>query len=143
MTDADAALAQIRQSLVESAIGNYLRNTVRMSVVTCAKCAGYRQGYHQCYKCEFEYPADVVGSMIYAGDGLQSGRLMYGYKSAAPGPSHVQTVRLLASLGLVGHIGCAGGACRSAYESLGDGAVTTQNRLRASIPGDSHDDPSR
>ena len=86
-------------SLVDTA-GNYLKNPVRISGVACAKCAGHRLGYYQCNKCEFMYPADLVGSMIYAGDGLQSGRLMYGYKSVAPGPSHVPTVRLLVSLGL-------------------------------------------
>jgi hypothetical protein len=105
---ADAALAQIRQSLVDTA--SYLRNSRRIPSVTCAKCAGYRAGYHICYRCEFEHPgaADLVGSLIYAGDGLQAGRLMYGYKSAKPGPSHLPTMMSLLALGLVGHIGCAG-----------------------------------
>jgi hypothetical protein len=107
VSDADDALAQIRQNLVDT--GSYLRNSRRISNLTCANCTGFRAGYHTCYKCEFEHTgaADLVGSMIYAGDGLQSGRLMYGYKSAAPGPSHRQTMTSLLALGLVGHIDCA------------------------------------
>jgi hypothetical protein len=107
VSDANAAaLAQIRQSLVDTA-GNYLKNTRRIPNVTCAKCTGYRAGYHSCYKCEFEHAsaADLIGSMIYAGDagdGLQSGRLMYGYKSAKPGPSHRPTMTSLLALLLRG-----------------------------------------
>ena len=104
----DAALAQIRQNLVDTA-GNYLKNCRRIPSLTCAKCVGYRAGYHTCYRCEFEYAsgADLVGSMIYAGDGLQAGRLMYGYKSAVPGPSHRLTMTSLLAIGLVGHMDCA------------------------------------
>ena len=107
MNAADAALAQIRQSLEDNA--GYLRNSRRIPNVTCAKCAGYRAGYHTCYKCEFDHSgaADLVGSLIYAGDGLQAGRLMYGYKSAKPGPSHLPTMMSLLGLGLVGHYRCA------------------------------------
>lgn len=109
MTNSDAALEQLQQSLVDTGIINYLHNPLRLPNVTCAKCAGFREGYHQCYKCQFEYggAADLIGAMIFAGDNLQSGRLMYGYKSAAPGPSHVRIVRTLVALGLLGHIGCA------------------------------------
>jgi hypothetical protein len=110
VTSADAALEQLHQSLIDTGIINYLYNPVRWPNLTCDKCAGFREGYQRCYKCEFEYggAADLVGSMIFAGDDLQSGKLMYGYKSAAPGPSHVRTVKTLVSLALRGHISCAG-----------------------------------
>ena len=88
MTDAnDAALAQLRQSLVDSA-GNYLKNTLHLPGNTCASCAGPVGGYHRCYKCEWIYArrtdtADLVGSMIYGietAEGHQSEKLMWGYK---------------------------------------------------------------
>ena len=44
--------------------------------------------------------------MIYAFDGQQSGRLMYGYKAAYPRPSHMQTVTSLAVLGIREHRRC-------------------------------------
>lgn len=109
MTNADA-LAQVARSLRDNA-GGYLRNTVHIPGATCSVCRGaqMRDGYHSCYPCDRTYGdcADLVGSMIYGVDGLQSGRLMFGYKSTAPGPSHVQTIRSLVALGLRGHAGCA------------------------------------
>jgi hypothetical protein len=108
-----AALAQIKQSLVDNA-GNYLRNTVRLEGETCTICAGARmtQGHSTCYPCGFSpsNTADLVGSMIYAADDLQilqSGKLMYNYKLQPPVPLLVKRVTSLVALGLRGHIGCA------------------------------------
>ena len=105
-----AALAQLRDSLVESA-GGYLRNILHMPDVTCEMCARPVDGYQVCGKCQWNYAsrsdiADRVGSMIYAFDGQQSGRLMYGYKAAYPRPSHMQTVTSLAVLGIREHRRC-------------------------------------
>lgn len=104
MSSHDAALAELRQSLVTSG-GNYLRNTLHISGVTCEMCARPVAGYQRCYKCA-GYAADLVGAMIYGVDGQQSGRLMYGYKSTTPGPSHRQIVKSLAALGIRGHLAC-------------------------------------
>lgn len=105
-----AALAQVQRSLTDSA-GGYLRNTVHIPGQTCSMCRGtqMRDGYHTCYPCDRSYGgcADLVGSMIYGVDGFQSGRLMFGYKSTAPGPSHRQTLRSLVALALRGHVDCA------------------------------------
>ncbi len=114
MTDA-AALAQLRASLAGA--GGYLRNILHEPNVTCATCAtpvgeSYTgESYTKCYRCYQDGyhsgSADLVGSMIYAIDGTQSGRLMYGYKSAAPGPSHRQIVSSLVVLGIREHKTCA------------------------------------
>ena len=105
-----AALTELRQSLLDTA-GGYLRNTLHIPGTTCQMCAKPVAGYQFCLKCEGYTgradTADLVGSMIYGWDGSQSGRLMYGYKSAAPGPSHRQILRSLILLGLRGHRGCA------------------------------------
>lgn len=111
MTNA-AALAQIKSSLVENA-GGYLRNTVHIPGETCAKCRGayMRDGCHTCYACEFIYGpscADLVGSIVYGIDGLQSGKLMFGYKNAPQSPVLIQRVSSLVALALRGHIACAG-----------------------------------
>jgi DNA processing protein len=105
-----AALAQLRDSLVESA-GGYLRNILHVPDVTCEICAKPVGGYRLCGRCQWNYAsrtdiADRVGSMIYAFDGQQSGRLMYGYKAAYARPSHVQTVTSLAVLGIREHRQC-------------------------------------
>ncbi|WP_179476211.1 hypothetical protein [Mycolicibacterium vinylchloridicum] len=110
MTNA-AALAQLRESLKESA-GGYLRNIVRIDGVTCQMCARPVEDESICSKCKWTYlprgdVADRIGSMIYGIDGKQSGRLMYGYKAAYTRPSHVQTVTSLAVLGLREHRQCA------------------------------------
>jgi hypothetical protein len=68
-----------------------------------------RDGRQTCYRCDWEYGAcaDRMGSVIYGIDGEQSERLMYGYKSAAPGPSHVKTVTALITVALRAHTQCA------------------------------------
>lgn len=109
MTDA-TALEQLRISLTSE--GGYLRNILHIPGVTCEVCAGpIASSYTKCYRCNQDqyHPgsADLVGSMIYGVDGRQSGRIMYGYKSAAPGPSHRQTVSSLVVLGVREHKECA------------------------------------
>jgi hypothetical protein len=68
---------------------------------------------------------------------------MYGYKSAAPGPSHVPTVSSLIGLGLWGHIPCAGVLVGLTATQLGHGAVIAQYRLDTSIPRHSQSDCPR
>ena len=106
-----AALAQIKRSLIDNA-GGYLRNTVHIPGETCAICRGtkMRDGCQTCYPCEFLYPngADLIGSMVYGVDGLQSGKLMYGYKASPQIPVLVQRVSSLVALALREHIECAG-----------------------------------
>lgn len=109
MTQAEA-FAELRAYL--SGCGGYLRNTLHAAGVTCDVCAGPIQSqYARCYRCAMSRStlgvADLVGSMIYAFDGAQSGRLMYGYKSAYPGPSHKRTVSALVVLGVREHKECA------------------------------------
>ncbi len=110
MTNADA-LAQLKRSLVENA-GGYLRNTVHIPGETCSKCRGTRMqdGYHSCYPCSYVYgtcAADLVGTIIYGVDGLQSGKLMFGYKNTPQSSALTQRVSSLVALALRGHTGCA------------------------------------
>jgi hypothetical protein len=113
VTDADAALAQIKQSLITNA-GGYLRNTVPIHGETCAKCRGswkMKDEYATCWPCEFKYDsstADVVGSMVYAVSESQSNKLMRAYKDTPPSAQMLQRVTSLVSLGVRAHFDCAG-----------------------------------
>jgi hypothetical protein len=112
VTDADAALAQIKQSLITNA-GGYLRNTVPIVGETCTSCRGarMRDGDHTCYPCEFLYDsstADLVGSMVYAVKDSQSNKLMRSYKDTPPSAAMLQRVTSLVSLAVRGHFDCAG-----------------------------------
>jgi hypothetical protein len=75
-------------------------------------CAGpIDDHYTLCARCLTNYvsrtdTAQLVGSMTYAMDDHQTGKVMYGYKRRNPGPSHVQTVTALAVLGVRGHHQC-------------------------------------
>ena len=107
-----AALAQIKSSLVDNA-GGYLRNTVHIPGETCGKCRGtmMADGYPTCYPCAFSHGpgcADLLGSIVYGVDGLQSGKLMLGYKNATRSPVLLQRVSSLVALAVRGHSGCAG-----------------------------------
>ncbi|MHA7652962.1 ComF family protein [Mycobacterium sp. ML4] len=111
MTNADAAYAQIKQSLLNNA-GGYLRNTVPIVGETCANCRGARMkdGEQTCFPCAFFYDsttADLVGSMVYAVGGSQSNKLMRGYKDTPPSSILVQRVTSLISLGVKAHFDCA------------------------------------
>ena len=109
MTNADA-LAQLKRSLVENA-GGHLRNTLHIPGETCERCRGtrMRDGYRICYPSEFNYPgaADRVGSIIYGVDGLQSGKMMFGYKRIPAIPPLVQRVTALIAIALTEHTACA------------------------------------
>ena len=112
MTDADAALAQVKQSLLTNA-GGYLRNTVPIAGETCTKCRGswMREGDHTCYQCEFKYDsstADLVGSMVYAVKDSQSNKMMRSYKDTPPSTAMMQRVTSLVTLGVKAHFDCAG-----------------------------------
>ncbi|MEE2853496.1 MAG: hypothetical protein VX424_12705 [Actinomycetota bacterium] len=106
-----AALEQVRRSLVSTA-GGYLRNILHIDGVTCSMCAQpIEQQYTMCARCLKNYSmrsdtAKLVGSMTYGMDNHQTARVMYGYKSNTPGPSHVPIVTSLAVLGIRGHHQC-------------------------------------
>ncbi len=110
MTVHPDALAELRKFL--SGHGGYLRNTLRIPNITCSFCAcPIKPSFSDCYKCSgyrsMANTADLAGSMIYGVEGKQSDRLMYGYKSAAPGPTHRLIVSALVVLGIREHKTCA------------------------------------
>lgn len=109
MNDADQ-LSLLQQGLIDSA-GGFLRNILHEPGVTCEMCAKPVVGGLLCLRCSGYAArgdvADAVGFMVYGVDGMQSGKLMYGYKSAAPGPSHMQTISSLVVLGIREHRRCA------------------------------------
>lgn len=104
------ALLEIQQTLIANG-SDYLKNILHQTGITCETCATPVNGTQYCNKCETYAArtdtADLVGSMIYELDGQQSGRLMYGYKTVRPGPSHEQTVTMLVALGIRAHKRCA------------------------------------
>ncbi len=69
-----------------------------------------RDGCHTCYPCEFSYSngADLIGSMVYGVEGLQSGKMMYAYKAIPQSLLMAQHVSSLVALALREHIDCVG-----------------------------------
>lgn len=141
MTEADAALAQIKRSLIANG-GGYLRNTVPIPGETCTKCRGswMRDGDHTCYACAFKYDsstADLVGSMVYAVSGSQSNKMMRAYKDTPPSTLMLQRVTSLVSLGVRAHFDCAeihlGGALTKWATVPSTKTVPSDHPLRSQI----------
>ena len=108
----DQGLHRLKKLLVNT-WGPNLRNTVYLPGKTCAVCVGtllLQAGRRTCAKCDsYEGAADLVGSLIYGGDGLATGDVLYGYKN--PGEPRRGNFELLMSglvgTGFLGHRRCA------------------------------------
>lgn len=108
----ERGLRKLKRMLLKEC-GEHLRNTVYLPEMTCSVCCGtllLHTGSPACAKCSSHRgAADLLGSMIYGGDGLKTGDLLYGYKN----PNHPQhekfTLRIsaLVGIGLLGHRSCA------------------------------------
>lgn len=111
MNDNDAALAQIKQSLITTA-GGYLRNSIPIAGQTCTQCRGawMKDGETTCYPCAFKYDsstADLVGLMVYAVSESQSNKMMRAYKDTPPSRQMLRRVDSLITLGVKAHFDCA------------------------------------
>ena len=108
----DQGLQQLKKLLLQT-WGEDLRNTVYLPGKTCAVCLGtlfLQPGRRTCAKCEsHEGAADLVGSLIYGGDGLATRDVLYGYKK--PDDPHKESFKLelsaLVGIGVLGHRRCA------------------------------------
>lgn len=127
-----AAAAEVGRALTVSA-GGYLRNVIHEPLVTCSVCATPVQGYQRCYPCNSHARSGLavagrVASVVYAREPSASGQrdqtylAMYGYKAPHPQPAHVNVVRSLLALAVLGHTDCdlklAGGARRFRWTSV-------------------------
>ncbi len=110
----DPRVTGIKHALVTTA-GGFLRNPGGPG--TCTRCFTPTTSLPLCPDCRYAITIDgmpdLIGMMTYAGylePITQSGRVMRGYKNPTfpGGDTYRQTVALLAALGLVGHIECAG-----------------------------------
>lgn len=110
------AAEHIGRALVISA-GGYLRNTFHEPLVTCGICATPVDGrFEFCYPCDSHIKsgmlvADHVGTVVYAvesGAGYldQTYLAMFGYKSSRPQQAHIEVVRSLLALAVIGHTDC-------------------------------------
>lgn len=100
---------------VERIAGSYLKSTICVSGETCSVCSTpVRTDQRLCIPCTMHAQsglplADRVGSLVYAvKPDSQTYLLVYNYKTAAAGPSHVREMMALLALGLQGHIRCPG-----------------------------------
>lgn len=110
------AVEQIGRALTINA-GGYLRNTFHEPFVTCLTCATPVDGrFEFCYQCNSHVRsgmpvADRVATVVYAvesGPGHldQTYLAMFGYKSSRPQEAHIQVVRSLLALAVIGHTDC-------------------------------------
>jgi hypothetical protein len=94
-------LAKLSQWFVADA-GGYLRNTLRISTVTCGICTTPVDGYARCWQCNDTASqhgsalADLVVPIFYGVHGHQSGYLMQNYK----GRGATKRLRALPAIGL-------------------------------------------
>lgn len=104
----------VAERLADTA-GGYLRNTVRQRRETCRVCGVPVDGYERCYQCELHEQsghrlADLVAPMVYAIEPPheldQMYKTMRGYKAPTPVGIHVQVVKALLAVGLLGHREC-------------------------------------
>lgn len=105
----DLAVQRAAKRLTQSA-GRFLTNTVYLPKQTCRRCKGtvLLGAGDLCERCRAytgANTADLVGSLIYARSGAESGRLMRGYKEELS-TRDSEAILLLLLLGL-SHNGCA------------------------------------
>jgi predicted amidophosphoribosyltransferase len=103
---------------LDRSVGYFLTNTVYLPKQTCCRCRGTvpLSAEDICRRCRSytgPYTADLVGSLIYACSGAESGRLMRGYKEGLS-IQDTEAILLLLLLGL-SHDGCASAAVGSAF----------------------------
>ena len=113
----DVAVQRAAKRLTQS-VGRSLINTVYLPTQTCRRCKGtdVLGPDDVCKGCRsYIRPntADLVGSLIYACSGTDSGRLMRGYKDGNSSPDS-DAILLLLLLAL-SHNGCATKAVGSAF----------------------------
>ena len=113
MSLAPAELGRFQDFLATHAAA-YLANTIRESYVTCSVCAAPVDGYLRCFQCNQHAAthgdrlADIVGSLIYAANAAQAGRVMYGYKANPQVKEHLIVVASLMWVAIARHTGCVG-----------------------------------
>lgn len=113
----DLAVQRAGKRLTQS-VGYFLTNTVYLPKQTCIRCKGtvVLGAGDVCERCRsYAGPntADLVGSLIYACSGADSGRLMRGYKEGRS-IQDSEAILLLLLLGL-SHNGCASKAVGCAF----------------------------
>ena len=113
----DLAVQRAAKRLTQS-VGRFLTNTVYLPKQTCRRCRGtvLLGAGDVCERCRAyagANTADLVGSLIYARSGTESGRLMRGYKEGLS-IQDSEAILLLLLLGL-SHNGCARKAVGSSF----------------------------
>ena len=113
----DLAVQRAGKRLTQS-VGYFLTNAVYLPKQTCRRCKGtvVLGAGDVCERCRSyagANTADLVGSLIYACSGADSGRLMRGYKGGGTSQD-LDSILLLILLGL-SHNGCARKAVGSAF----------------------------
>ena len=110
MVTRSPVLTTIRGGIISTGSA-FLRNVQWIPGVTCSVCAGVPgTGYSICRPCHgrqwAEGLADRQGFIAYAWPGHQSGRVMRGYKAAAPAPANQSLVANLLVYGIAAHWRC-------------------------------------
>jgi hypothetical protein len=113
MVASSDALTTLRHSIINTGSA-YLRNVMWVPGVTCTECGGVPgEGYMTCLSCtqRSHQPglADRLGFVTYAWPGHQTGRVMYGYKAAAPAPANYSIVAQLTTYAVAAHWPCMSG----------------------------------
>lgn len=107
----EADVQRFHEFLAERA-GGYLRNTIRVPLLTCEVCTTPWSGQPRCRRCRDDHRefgaqlADRVATIIYGIAGYQSGRAMRNYKAAYRIPEARNLVGFMLTVALMRHWGC-------------------------------------